>query len=507
MRHIAEKGGVQVMRHFADKGGSDKAKARRKDKAQVHDMGKDCGHCEQDDVITARREEEALLKYKRQQQENWDQHCRCIKALLAEQQTKDIADLNRRLDERMRVNNFRGEPPSGWAFGVGHIGDMRLPRPPLKPLTDAQGVSQFGSLWTRLSRPSRLQASRTSRPSQHQASRTAKPSQLQIVGSSQSQTSQINKTFEVRGGARGTQPMRHYADVGGMPRGRRFKDKSARREAGQEAVVTQPEKGKSVVKTQRLQGAAAPVRSGLPMRFYRPVDRLIITAIYPCPDTGAILTGAYLFKYPAMLHEAEDTVIYQAREGGPLMEISSLSDGPNRAAIMEQCLTIIGASPLDQGGHIVEDIMNLDCSDHGLVMVQRTNFQVWSWIRTDLPSNMATNLAYKTKSMVRTPWTIDEHGDQLRSQFQQRIMQAAQFEQDGPRYNDGIQNVGNSCFAATLFQLWASSNNLMRAFGEERAAISAFPTWVAVADLLTGFRSLDVGAERVAQDQRTQEHH
>ena len=126
------------------------------------------------------------------------------------------------------------------------------------------------------------------------------------------------------------------------------------------------------------------------------MDRLIITAIYPCPDTRAILTGAYLFKYPAMLHEAEDTVIYQACEGGPLMEISSRNGEPDRAAIMEKCLTIIGASPLDQEGNIVKDVMNLDCAEHGLVMVERAHFQLWSWIQTNLPGNLATNLAFKT---------------------------------------------------------------------------------------------------------------
>ena len=134
---------------------------------------------------------------------------------------------------------------------------------------------------------------------------------------------------------------------------------------------------------------------------YHPVDKLIITAVYPCPDTSTTMTGSYLFKYPVMLHDAEDTLYYRTTTNGPLMEICSLDGEPDREAILDMCFTITGASPLDQEGNIKEGIMQIDCEGHGLVPVHQRNFQLWSWVQTDLPGNVGTVLVLKARLVTK----------------------------------------------------------------------------------------------------------
>jgi hypothetical protein len=208
-----------------------------------------------------------------------------------------------------------------------------------------------------------------------------------------------------------------------------------------------------------------PPQSRLSPQYFLPSPHLIIQQVSMATEgiTLGWTSTPYLFKYPAMGDLFTGTLTYQ--RNGKLFDIEGLDGCFNLEAIHARSRPIHDVLCGDMSTSSNDQELLIEAGNRRLrYRVNRTDMMFLIIMDTGIPLNVRWKSLRLLDDIIQNRWTNDISGDDTRNKGCEIIQRMADFEHDTITINDGISNVGNTCFAGALMQAYARSKILADAF-------------------------------------------
>jgi hypothetical protein len=201
-----------------------------------------------------------------------------------------------------------------------------------------------------------------------------------------------------------------------------------------------------------------PPQSRLSPQYFLPSPHLIIQQVSMATEgiTLGWTSTPYLFKYPAMGDLFTGTLTYQ--RNGKLFDIEGLDGCFNLEAIHARSRPIHDVLCGDMSTSSNDQELLIEAGNRRLrYRVNRTDMMFLIIMDTGIPLNVRWKSLRLLDDIIQNRWTNDISGDDTRNKGCEIIQRMADFEHDTITINDGISNVGNTCFAGALMQAYARS--------------------------------------------------